>query len=178
MKLTKPILKQIIKESLRHEYIKNRLIDFFKSGDHQYAFDLSKQVGMEDFLVGVDLSETDLKNADLHGFNLQGFNLGSFDLYKTNLRGANLRGANLRGANLILSDLSNADLSGADLRDAELKGIGIYANSPSGSADLTGANLENIKYNKNTVWPYGFDYKNHRTKISSDGTKVRLKKEV
>jgi len=68
MKLTKPILKRIIKESLEDEYMKNRLIDFFKSGDHQYAFDLSKQVGMEDFLVGVDLSETDLKNADLHGF--------------------------------------------------------------------------------------------------------------
>ena len=150
MKLTKPTLKQVIKESLEDEY-KEKLLMLFKSNNIQYAIELSKQVGMEDFLVGVDLSETDLKNADLHGFNLQGFNLGSFDLYKTNLRGANLR-----GANLILSDLSNADLSGADLRDAELKGIGIYANSPSISADLTGANLENIKYNKNTVWPKGF----------------------
>ena len=173
MKLTKPILKRIIKESLKDEEYKERLLTIFKAGNHQQAIELSKQVGMEDFLLDVDLRDVDLTGADLHGVNLQDFNLGFSDLYNTNLRGANLR-----GANLILSDLSNADLSGADLRDAELKGIGIYANSPSGSADLTGANLENIKYNKNTVWPYGFDYKNHRTKISSDGTKVRLKKEV
>jgi uncharacterized protein YjbI with pentapeptide repeats len=151
MKLTKPILKRIIKESLKDEEYKERLLTIFKAGNHQQAIELSKQVGMEDFLLDVDLRDVDLTGADLHGVNLQDFNLGFSDLYNTNLRGANLR-----GANLILSDLSNADLSGADLRDAELKGIGIYANSPSISADLTGANLENIKYNKNTVWPKGF----------------------
>ena len=63
MKLTKPILKQIIKESLRHEYIKNRLIDFFKSGDHQYAFELSKQFD-KNYVIPLlcDIIETNISN--------------------------------------------------------------------------------------------------------------------
>jgi len=135
MKLTKPTLKQIIKESLEDEYMKNRLFDLFKSGDHQYAFELSKQVGMEDFLVGVDLSEADLSGANLSGVVLSG---------------ANLDGVNLEGANLIGANLKGAVLSDANLEDANLTGAYLYG------ADLYGADLTGIKYNKNTIWPEGF----------------------
>ena len=79
MKLTKPTLKQVIKESLEDEY-KEKLLMLFKSNNIQYAIELSKQVGMEDFLVGADLSEADLHGAVLTGANLEGANLLYADL--------------------------------------------------------------------------------------------------
>jgi hypothetical protein len=53
MKLTKPTLKKIIKESIEDEY-KEKLLTIFKAGNHEQAIELSKQVGMEDFLVGAN----------------------------------------------------------------------------------------------------------------------------
>ena len=74
MKLTKPKLKQIIKESLEDEY-KEKLLQIFKAGNHEQAIELSKQVGMEDFLVGADLEWADLSGADLSGADLYGADL-------------------------------------------------------------------------------------------------------
>ena len=91
MKLTKPILKQIIKESLEDEY-KEKLLMLFKYNSHQQAIELSKQVDMEDFLVGANLEGEDLEGANLTG---------------AILTGADLRGANLTGANLYNAVLSN-----------------------------------------------------------------------
>tara|TARA_R100001079_G_C4377203_1_gene121504 strand:+ start:93 stop:569 length:477 start_codon:yes stop_codon:yes gene_type:complete len=158
MKLTKTKLKQIIKESLEDEY-KEKLLTIFKAGNHQQAIQLARQVGMEDFLVGADLSGANLRNA--------------------NLRNANLRGANLTGTFLTLADLSGADLSGADLKGAYLRAVNFSdANLESANNLSRSYYPETTKYNKNTVWPDDFDYKDHRTKISSDGTTVWLRKEV
>ena len=71
MKLTKPILKQIIKESLEDEY-KEKLLMLFKYNSHQQAIELSKQVDMEDFLVGANLRGA--TGVDLEGANLTGAN--------------------------------------------------------------------------------------------------------
>ena len=158
MKITKPKLKQIIKESIEDEH-KEKLLMLFKSDNHQYAIELSKQVGMEDFLVGADLSNVNLR--------------------KANLRNANLRGANLTGTFLTLADLSGADLSGADLKGAFLRAVNFSdANLESANNLSRSYYPETTKYNKNTVWPDDFDYKDHRTKISGDGYTVWLRKEV
>ncbi len=108
MKLTKPKLKQIIKESLEDEY-KEKLLQIFKAGNHEQAIELSKQVGV-DFLVGANLAFADLK-----GINLEGMNLSGADLAFANLKGANLSGAELSGAELSYANLYNANLSGANL---------------------------------------------------------------
>ena len=92
MKLTKTKLKQIIKESLEDEY-KEKLLMLFKYNSHQQAIELSKQVDMEDFLVGANLSGVDLKGANLTGANLTGANLTGAILAGANLEGANLYGA-------------------------------------------------------------------------------------
>jgi uncharacterized protein YjbI with pentapeptide repeats len=67
------------------------------------------------------------------------------------LKGANLSNAKLVNANLSGVDLSYADLSYADLSNADL------SNANLSNADLTNAILDEIKYNKETIWPQGFN---------------------
>ena len=69
MKLTEQRLNRIIKESLEDEY-KEKLLMLFKSNNIQYAIELSKQVDMEDFLVGANLRSAELYDADLRNTNL------------------------------------------------------------------------------------------------------------
>ena len=64
----------------------------------------------------------------------------------TNLSEAYLTGADLRWTKLNHADLTNADLSGANLRGADLSG-----------AVLDEADLTDIKYNDETVFPGGFE---------------------
>jgi len=152
MKLTKPILKQIIKESIEDEY-KEKLLMLFKSDNHQYAIELSKQVGMEDFLVGADLSGANLREAELRNINLR----------YTNLTGTYLTGA----------DLSGADLSGADFEGAYLRGVNFSGTNLKGANNLLRSYYpETTKYNKNTIWPQGFNHKTHKTVIKGDGITV------
>jgi uncharacterized protein YjbI with pentapeptide repeats len=85
--------------------------------------------------VGADLSYANLSSANLTGANLTGANLTGAILTDANLTGALLGGANLKCA-----DLSNADLSGANL-------------IVSGEANLSGTNLQLLKWNNQTIWP-------------------------
>jgi hypothetical protein len=154
MKLTKPILKQIIKESLEDEY-KEKLLQIFKSGPSgvQQAIELANQVGMSDFLVGADLSGANLREAELRNINLR----------YTNLTGTYLTGA----------DLSGADLSGADFEGAYLRGVNFSGTNLKGANNLLRSYYpETTKYNKNTIWPQGFNHKTHKTVIKGDGITV------
>jgi len=81
------------------------------------------------------LPGADLQGTDLTRADLGGANLAGAFLNDTNLTCANLRGANLQGANLYF-----ADLRGAILEEATLK---------------------EIKQNKKTRWPMGFDPQQH-----------------
>ena len=134
MKLTKPTLKQVIKESLEDEY-KEKLLMLFKSNNIQYAIELSKQVGMEDFLVGADLEGANLRGANLDGVNLKGANLKGADL-----EDANLTRANLTRANLHYADLESVNLKGANLKDANLED----------------ACLAGVHDDEDTIWPEGY----------------------
>ena len=138
MKLTKPILKQIIKESIEDEY-KEKLLMLFKSDNHQYAIELSKQVGV-DFLVGANLEGANLRDA-----NLRGAKLGFADLSGANLRRADLEDANLTRANLEGADLYYADLDGVNLKGANLEG-----------ANLSNACLAGVHDDEDTIWPEGY----------------------
>jgi hypothetical protein len=89
--------------------------------------------------------------------NLEGANLSCAYLYKailieTNLTGANLYKANLTGANLTGAILEGANLSEANLERAILEGANLSG------ANLTGANLTNIKYDKYTIFPKGWEF--------------------
>lgn len=68
------------------------------------------------------------------------------NLVNANLFGAILQGAILQGANLKDANLYRADLFDANLRGANLRG-----------ANLAFANLANATFNKETVFPEGFD---------------------
>ncbi|MCL4300572.1 MAG: pentapeptide repeat-containing protein [Anaerolineae bacterium] len=114
-------------------------------------------------LEGANLRGADLFMADLRGANLSGeanlarANLAGADLSQANLIGANLSEANLFRANLFDADLFKANLSQANLNEADLR-----------EADLRGAylreteiddrtQLEGVEYDKDTIWPKGFD---------------------
>ena len=87
-----------------------------------------------------------LPDANLSYANLWNANLSNADLEGADLEGADLRGADLQDADLRNADLRNADLRGADLSDADLSG-----------AILSGAILSGATFNKETVFPDGFD---------------------
>jgi hypothetical protein len=149
MKITKPILKQIIKESLEDEQ-KEKMAELFKNPDHrQQAIEISKVLGMPDFLVGANLYGANLRKADLRGFDL---------------RHANLTGVYLTGADLSGADLSGAELKGAFLRNANFSGTNL-----KGVNSLSRAYYpETTRYDKSTIWPKGFDPQTHKTKIQGD----------
>lgn len=176
MKLTKPILKQIIRESLEDENndIKTKLFQLYFNPDYrQQAIELANSLGTPidyNFFVGVnlagmdlpfaDLSNINLSSANLKGANLKGAvlsdaNLRGANLKKANLRGVNLKNANLRGANLIRANLSSADLSSANMTGANMTGVNLenaYLNLTNlSNVNLTNAILNNaFLYTSNT----------------------------
>lgn len=87
-------------------------------------------------LAGADLCGAALCGADLHDAALRGADLHRADLHLADLTGADLRGADLRAVNL-----RGADLRGADLREARLHR----------------ADLNHSVYDRETLWPSGFD---------------------
>ena len=94
--------------------------------------------------------------ASLQDANLSGANLSGANLSKVNLSDANLKYAILSDANLMGADLSGADLSGAILRNANLKNADLK-NADLSGAILRNANLSGATFNKETVFPKGFD---------------------
>jgi uncharacterized protein YjbI with pentapeptide repeats len=116
--------------------------------------DLKLQLGLQDNLIGIDLS----------GRDLAGFHLAGKDLRNAVLRGANLQRANLSGARL-----DHAVLVGADFRGAKLDETPLYPSKtlyPSADlvpgpilpdAVLQGVSLTGAKYDADTRWPKNFD---------------------
>jgi len=73
------------------------------------------------------------------------------DLEYADLNQANLENFDFIHAVLGKANLANADLKGADLTEASLRGADLSM------ADLTGATLTGTRYDRNTIWPEGFD---------------------
>lgn len=107
--------------------------------------------------AGVDLAHIDLwqNPLGLNAVNLQGANLSGANLPHHAL-GGDLSGANLSGVNLDVADLKRTNLTGANLSGARLTWA-ILSGANLTNADLTGANLDKAMYDKNTIWPAGFD---------------------
>ena len=172
MKLTKPILKQIIKESLEDENndIKTKLFQLYFNPDYrQQAIELANSLGTPidyNFFVGVNLAGMDLSHTDLRDINLSSANLSNSKMRGINLTNANLRDINLTGADLSHADLSSANMTGANMTDANLEGAYLNFTNLS-NANLTNAilndaflyttntnnaNMTNITYNKYTAF--------------------------
>lgn len=77
---------------------------------------------------------------------MKGLNFEYKNFFKQDLSNWFLVGANLYFADLRWANLSEANLYGADLRWASLS-----------EANLRGANLGGATYNKQTIFPDGFD---------------------
>ena len=144
----------------------------------------------DEILKKVNLQGADLQGANLKGANLQGANLKEAILRNVNLQDARLQEAKLQNANLQNANLKSANLKNTlynntnwkdarydfktcfpkhfnakehgmilDLRNEKL------GNMDLGGKDLSfgwlnGANLENVKYDKTTIWTgarYDFD---------------------
>ena len=126
-------------------------------------------------LSGADLSQADLSNAVYdketqwpEGFEYQKSgayyigpksNLGSSLLCADNLSSADLSGADLSNIRLVRTDLRDANLGRANLKEIDLHQVDLRRADLSG-ADLSQAKLEQTLYDKETIWPEGFDYQN------------------
>ena len=165
MKISKADLMQFIKEEIGDEYEEEEdpIIGLIKSGDSDNIKQaLELLIHFPDRLTGADLSDAVLRHAKLDGIKLRSADLTNAELYYTFLRGADLTDANLTNADLTNAYLNRANLTNANLTDADLKLTRLSGADLSG-ADLTGAkNLESsvhyrTYYNKETIWPVGFD---------------------
>ena len=107
-------------------------------------------------LTNAKLWYADLTNADLTNADLEFANLPFADLENAILTNAILTNADLRNAILSGAILSDAILSGAILRNANLKNADLK-NADLSDADLEFANLSGATFNKETVFPKGFD---------------------
>jgi uncharacterized protein YjbI with pentapeptide repeats len=110
------------------------------------GIDLSVTDGIGAYLVNVQLPHANLIKTNLRRTILEGVNLEGANLEGANLEGVNLEGANLEGANLFKADLTGARLTGANLTGAYLGGANLEGANLFGAnitgAYLGGANLE------------------------------------
>jgi uncharacterized protein YjbI with pentapeptide repeats len=73
-------------------------------------------------------------------------------LLKVDLRGAKIDDTTqIDDKWRLVWEIVNQGAEGRDLNGADLRGVDL------GGANLRGANLEEANYNKDTVWPAGFD---------------------
>jgi len=137
------------------------LSDANLSRTNLYKADLREAV-----LYGADLQDCDLKESDMSevqlegpeliGAKLTGAILLNIGLEKTNLSNLDLTNVNLQGGWFRESDLTNtilkgANLSYADLQKADLRGTNLA------EANLEGSILDGASYDKDTIWPEGFE---------------------
>ncbi len=120
---------------------------------------------------GAYMRSSNLEDAKLWKANLKRVNFTNAHLNRAELVGAYLERSDFSWANLEYSDLSRAiltqsDLSWANCKNARLINAVLVEADLHGArlqgADLTNANLEDsnlqgAKYNKDTLWPEGFD---------------------
>ena len=87
---------------------------------------------------------------DYKDMNLNQNHLKGLFFYKANFEGADLMGLNLRYKNFTAANFKNADLRGANLEGAILR-----------KANLEGAKLGKAEYDRDTIFPEGFNPKEH-----------------
>ena len=102
----------------------------------------SRNLGPRDGEIG--------KSKNYKDRNLSQYQIEGLDFYKANFEGASLRGLNLRYKNFAEANFKNANLRGANLKGAVLS-----------KANFEGAKLEGAKYDSSTIFPEGFNPKDH-----------------
>jgi len=160
---------------IRTKLEKKSLILQMGSSDKGFATEAVRQLRQRGWLEdgickgeifdGANLTGVDLGNADLENAHFFQVNLNSANLICTNLAGVFLFDSDLEMANM-----SNANLERADLREANLEKAIFYKAHLEGT-DLRDTNLDraclmNATYNGKTLWPEGFDPKEHRFPIT------------
>jgi uncharacterized protein YjbI with pentapeptide repeats len=110
------------------------------------------------YMKGADLSKavcvrTKLENVQLAGGKLHATNLRNASLAQADLGGADLLGATFVGANLAGANFKGAALRGANLRNARLENADLRVVD-----SLKDTNLKGASFNKQTIWPAGFNY--------------------
>lgn len=103
-----------------------------------------------------DRHKLDLRNTDLRGAEFWDAHLEWTDFW-----GAHLDGAKLWGAFLCHAKLEHAHLAGAILRGAKLEG-----------ASLEGADVTGAVFDRDTVWPTGFDARGRGAMFIEDGAQA------
>ena len=127
-------------------------------------------------LNGARFDDSDLTNAritqcDVIGASFKRSNLSSVRFHgqwMSFANGAEIAGSVMRGCSFSSADLSDALMAGVDLTDCDFTDAiligtdfrGLNSQLPEGispkNAVLSGAKLRNVKYDKTTVWPTGF----------------------
>ena len=123
-----------------------------------------------------DLSDLDLTGANLSNVVAEGLICMDSKLVNANLAGADLYMmmacySDFTGANLAHSDLRGANCTGVIFRRADLRNANLGKDNMGGTVRLQTANLEHVnfkgailqgaEYDDNTIFPDGFNPKDH-----------------
>lgn len=125
------------------------------SGMNLHRAELSESVLCGARFVQSDLRAVLLDGADLRGCDFSGAKLMNAAMRRADLRQANLKDAGLMGAVLDDADLRGADLSGSDVGFASFIGANLCG-AVLLCARLSEADLTDIAYDEETIFPDGF----------------------
>jgi uncharacterized protein YjbI with pentapeptide repeats len=125
---------------------------------------------------GLDLGDRDLRRAnfsrvvaaalELSGSDLRGSDFSDSDLYwadffSSDCSKASFRNAVLQGANFKSACLRHADFSGATIGPDQLGKPSSFAHADLTGAILDGASMSGTHYDPKTMWPEGFNPREH-----------------
>lgn len=124
------------------------MVDVVLNDASMVGADVTGSQWVGELLSGVDLSGAVLNDADLR-------NVQFVDVALTDVQ---LVRADLRNASLVQLDLQRANLSGALLNGTNLSGSN-FESAIFDDAELLGADLSLARYNPDTRWPEGFEFR-------------------
>ena len=162
MKITKSILKKIIREEILKEMMGGKkfaqIRELFSSSEYKKLDNILKAYEIVDSIEdpnekslasdyfiqylgkgAFELAKHYSNPESGERLDLSGLDLSGLYLRGANLDGADLRGTNFTGADLINSSLLEADLTGADLTNSFMTNVRLY------KTNFTNANLANVR---------------------------------
>ena len=118
-------------------------------------FELKQRFGVENILVGKDLSDFDLSTVnlvdqDLTGASLAGQDLRNIDFTGTVLRSVDFTNANLSGLDLIQKELVGSTFNGTNLHQTEFDGA-FFKHCKMSNIDFSNSSLAGVNFGYCTI---------------------------
>ncbi|MCI1273818.1 MAG: pentapeptide repeat-containing protein [Clostridiaceae bacterium] len=124
---------------------RNRMFNYLKLNNINFS-----ELDNKDF-IGTTFYRTSINNSDFSGICLKNASFKKATLKNTNFSYTDCKETNFKKANLAMCNFENSNMTNADLRGADLSSIKYNKNT----------NFNDAKYDQNTIFPKGFEPEEH-----------------